>query len=77
MKYSVGDKVIPIKKSAGDRYKTQKEYIESRRTPAILFKKQGFLTITDYKVHESYVLSGDFFLEDDLIPYNRQMKFDF
>ena len=80
MKFKVGDKVVPFKKTAGTTFKNFENY---NTRNGLSLKKNGFLYVLEVKSYyyslgtTPYDLSGDFFMEDDMKGMNIQLEFEF
>jgi len=80
MKFKVGDKVVPFKKTIGTTFINFENY--NTRT-GLSLKENGFLYVLEVKSYyyslgtTPYDLSGDFFMEDDMKGMNIQLEFEF
>ena len=80
MKFKVGDKVVPFKKTIGTTFINFENY--NTRT-GLSLKENGFLYVLEVKSYyyslgtTPYDLSGDFFMEDDVKGMNVQLEFEF
>ena len=80
MKFKVGDKVVPFKKTTGTKYKNFENY---NNKIGFFLKKNGFLYVLEANDYNytlgatPYDISGDFFMEDDVKGMNVQLEFEF